>query len=71
MNPETPSIEINQNQWQDFLDLENIYYCILDNVEDQEIINWLKSQREWQVLTHSRNVTLFHRKSISLVTPEV
>ena len=71
MNPEYPSIEINQNQWQNFLDLENIYYCILDNIEDQEIINWLKSQREWQVVAHSRNVTLFQRKSISLVTPEV
>jgi len=71
MNTEYPSIEINQNQWQNFLELENISYCILDNVEDQEIINWIKSQREWQVLAHSRNTTLFQRKSISLVTPEV
>ena len=71
MNLEYPSIGLNLNQWKILLDQENVCYLLLDNVEDREIISRLKSQREWQAIAHSRNVTLFHRKTIALVIPAV
>ncbi|NOQ40508.1 MAG: hypothetical protein GQ562_09340 [Anaerolineales bacterium] len=71
MNLEYPSIGFNLNQWKILLDQENVCYFLLDNVEDKEIIRWLKCQREWQAIAHTRNTTLFHRKTIDLVTPAV
>jgi protein-S-isoprenylcysteine O-methyltransferase Ste14 len=70
MNLEYPSIGLNLNQWQILLDLENVCYFLLDNEEDQEIINWLKNQTDWDVDDLSIAVTLFHRKPQDGVPPE-
>ncbi len=55
------------DQWKILLDLENVCYFLVDIVEDQELINWFNCQREWQAVAHSRNATLFRRKTIDLV----
>lgn len=71
MNLEYPSIGFNLNQWKILLDQESVCYFLLENVEDQEIISWLKCQREWQAVIRSRNITLFHRKTTDLIIPVV
>jgi len=71
MNHEHPSIWLNLNQGKILLDLENSSYFLLDNMEDQEIISWLKCQEEWQAIAQSQNVTIFQRKTINLNIPAV
>jgi len=71
MNLEYSSTGLNLNQWKILLDQENYCYFLLDNVEDKEIINWLKCQSEWQTVAHSLYLTLFLRKTIDLVIPVV
>jgi len=71
MNHEHPSTGPNLNQGKILLDLENACYFLVDNVEDQEIISWLKCQREWQAITRAQNVTIFQRKTIDLNIPAV
>ncbi|MCD4801592.1 MAG: hypothetical protein K8R16_01485 [Anaerolineales bacterium] len=71
MNLEYSSTGLNLNQWKILLDQENYCYFLLDNVEDKEIINWLKCQSEWQAVAHSLYLTLFLRKTIDLVIPVV
>jgi len=71
MNLEYSSIGFNPNQWKFLLDQKNVCYFLVDNEEDQEIISWLRCQREWQAIAHSRNITLFHRNTTNLIIPEV
>ncbi len=71
MNLEYSSIGLTLNQWKILLDQENVCYFLLDNWEDKEVISWLKCQKEWQAVALSRNITLFHRKTIDLVIPAV
>ena len=71
MNLEYSSTGLNLNQWKILLDLENACYFLVDNLEDLEIICWLKCQDEWRVIAQFRNVTIFQRKAIGLVIPVV